>query len=80
MGEQRPDFVVLIADQLRAGAVGCFGAEFEVEARLQAELLRWMVATGDVLPWEPDQRLPAIDLPGPGEAPRTGQGTNRRAT
>jgi arylsulfatase A-like enzyme len=37
----------------------------ELEARLSGELLRWMVATGDVMPWEEDPRIPDIDLPVP---------------
>ncbi len=36
-----------------------------IEAELNGELLRWLVATGDVLPWEQDPRFPAVDLPPP---------------
>ncbi len=38
----------------------------KTETELTGELLRWMVATGDVLPWSRDPRFPPIDLPGPG--------------
>jgi arylsulfatase A-like enzyme len=36
-----------------------------VEAELSQALLRWFVATGDVMPWEADPRFPGIDLPVP---------------
>ena len=36
-----------------------------IEARLQGEILRHLVATGDVLPWATDPRFPTIDLPRP---------------
>ena len=38
----------------------------EVEAELLAQLMRWLVATGDVLPWQADPRFPRVDLPTPG--------------
>jgi arylsulfatase A-like enzyme len=37
----------------------------EREAAMSAELLRWMVATADVMPWDEDPRFPPIDLPVP---------------
>jgi arylsulfatase A-like enzyme len=40
-----------------------------VEAELGAELLRWMVETGDVMPWSEDPRFPTIELPVPAGAP-----------
>ncbi len=39
-----------------------------VEGELEGEILRWLVATGDVLPWSPDPRFPSVDLPRPGAA------------
>ncbi|MEZ5378499.1 MAG: sulfatase-like hydrolase/transferase [Acidimicrobiales bacterium] len=33
------------------------------EHDLRDELLRWLVATGDVVPWNADPRFPTIDLP-----------------
>jgi arylsulfatase A-like enzyme len=36
-----------------------------VEAELTRELLRWFVATGDVMPWDADPRFPHISLPVP---------------
>lgn len=38
------------------------------EAHLRSELLRWFVATGDMMPREPDPRFPEIDLPAPARA------------
>jgi arylsulfatase A-like enzyme len=38
------------------------------EAQLRSELLRWFVATGDIMPREPDPRFPEIDLPAPARA------------
>lgn len=37
----------------------------ELEATLSAELLRWMVATADVMPWDDNPRFPQVDLPQP---------------
>jgi arylsulfatase A-like enzyme len=37
-----------------------------VEARLRDAILRWMVDTADVIPFEADPRFPSVDLPAPG--------------
>ncbi|MBD0709451.1 MULTISPECIES: sulfatase-like hydrolase/transferase [unclassified Streptomyces] len=42
------------------------GEHAEVEQRLRDALLRWMVETADVIPADPDPRLPRVDLPGTG--------------
>jgi hypothetical protein len=44
-----------------AGQPGCA----EVESRLHSALLRWMVDTADVIPFEEDSRFPQVDLPVP---------------
>lgn len=41
----------------------------EVEARLRAEVMRWLIDTADVIPYEEDPRTPTVDLPAPGQAP-----------
>ncbi|MEM7272037.1 MAG: sulfatase-like hydrolase/transferase [Actinomycetota bacterium] len=52
-----PDEIHNVAGQASTAAV---------ESDLRDALLRWMVETGDVLPWAPDPRFPRIDLPTPG--------------
>ncbi|MFI5653364.1 sulfatase-like hydrolase/transferase [Streptomyces anulatus] len=41
-----------------------------VEQRLRDALLRWLVETADVIPAEPDPRLPQVALPAPGGGTR----------
>ncbi|MEM9651340.1 MAG: sulfatase-like hydrolase/transferase [Actinomycetota bacterium] len=36
-----------------------------IERALRDEIMRWQMATADVIPWEPDPRFPRIDLPKP---------------
>lgn len=38
------------------------------ETRLRDAVLRWMVETADVIPWEADPRMPEIALPSPQES------------
>lgn len=42
----------------------------EVEADLRDTVLRWMVETADVVPWEEDPRRPVVELPVPGQGRR----------
>ncbi|MEM7094883.1 MAG: sulfatase-like hydrolase/transferase [Actinomycetota bacterium] len=42
-------------------------ANAAIERELHDAILRWFVATGDVVPWEADPRFPRIDLPRPGQ-------------
>lgn len=46
-----------------------------VEERMYDAMLRWLVDTADVIPYDSDPRLPAVDLPvpGAGRAPQSGQ-------
>ncbi len=39
-----------------------------IESTLRDAVMRWLVATADVMPWQPDPRFPCIDLPAPPSA------------
>jgi arylsulfatase A-like enzyme len=43
-----------------------------VERRLHEAITGWLLETGDVIPADTDPRLPAVDLPAPGTAARSG--------
>ncbi len=53
-------------DELDNLAGAATGAAAAAEAELEAEVLRWLAATGDVLPRPADPRFPRVDLPAPG--------------
>lgn len=40
----------------------------QVEEDMREAIFRWLVETGDMIPEQPDPRLPAVDLPAPGAA------------
>lgn len=52
-----PDEIVNLAGRADVAAV---------EAELEGEILRWLLATGDVLPGPPHPRFPPVELPAPG--------------